>query len=250
VANMSHELRTPLNAVIGYSQMLLEEAADEPDDGSAEDLNKIHGAGQHLLNLVNEVLDLAKIEAGKMEIVPEEIAVADFLSNLCSPHAATAQAKGVPLKLQMAADLGAAKWDGQRVSQALDQILSNAVKFTSEGSVNVTVSRHPARPAHRIQIQIRDTGIGIAPEMLPRLFETFTVAHDSTASKYGDTGLGLSLSLALCRLMGGQIEATSTLGAGSCFIISLPVAPVSPRRARKASPKAEIDYDVPLTSAA
>jgi signal transduction histidine kinase len=250
VANMSHELRTPLNAVIGYSQMLLEEAADEADDGSAEDLNKIHHAGQHLLNLVNEVLDLAKIEAGKMELVSEEIAVADFLGNLCSPHAAKAQAKGVPLKLQLAADLGTAKWDGQRVSQALDQILSNAVKFTSEGSVNVTVSREPARPAHRILIEIQDTGIGIAPEMLPRLFETFTVAHDSTASKYGDTGLGLSLSLALCRLMGGQIEATSTLGSGSCFIISLPVAPVSARRTRKASSKTELDYDVPLTSAA
>jgi signal transduction histidine kinase len=250
VANMSHELRTPLNAVIGYSQMLLEEAADEPDDGSAEDLNKIHHAGQHLLSLVNEVLDLAKIEAGKMELTHEEVAVGDFLGNLCSVHAAKARAKGVKMKINLAANLGTAKWDGQRVSQALDQILSNAVKFTSEGSVSVTASREPGRPSHRILIQIQDTGIGIAPEMLPRLFETFTVAHDATASKYGDTGLGLSLSMALCRLMGGNIEATSTLGSGSCFIVSLPVAPMSARRARKASPKADMDFDVPLSSAA
>jgi signal transduction histidine kinase len=239
VASMSHELRTPLNAVIGYSQMLLEDAADENDEEAIADLEKIHKAGQHLLRLVNEVLDLSKIEAGKMELVPEDVAVADFVRALVDHKRNRADAKGVEMVLELSDDLGAVRWDGQRARQALGQIIDNAVKFTEAGRVTVSARRRPARGGDSIVIEVRDTGIGIAPEVLPSLFEKFTVARDASASKYGDTGLGLALSLALCNLMGGRIAADSELGVGSTFTVSLPVSPPSPTRKR--DPKAEID---------
>jgi signal transduction histidine kinase len=232
VASMSHELRTPLNAVIGYSQMLLEDAADEDDREAMADLEKIHRAGQHLLRLVNEVLDLSKIEAGKMELAPEDVAVAEFLSGVVEHQRARCEAKGVTLVLELADDLGAARWDGQRVRQALGQIVDNAVKFTAAGQVRVCARRNARRPHDEIVVQVRDTGVGIAPEMLPQLFEKFTVAHDASASKYGDTGLGLALSLALCELMGGDISAESKMGQGSCFTLTLPVVH-APRRKRR-----------------
>ncbi|MDB5450133.1 MAG: sensor histidine kinase [Phenylobacterium sp.] len=232
VASMSHELRTPLNAVIGYSQMLLEDAADEHDEESAADLEKIHRAGHHLLRLVNEVLDLSKIEAGKMELAPEDVAVAEFLGAVVEHQRSKADAKGVTLALELEDGLGAALWDGQRVRQALGQIVENAVKFTEKGKVTVLAHRNACRPHDEIVIQVRDTGVGIAPEMLPQLFEKFTVAHDASASKYGDTGLGLALSRALTDLMGGEISAQSKVGEGSCFTITLPVAPAARRKRR------------------
>ena len=222
VASMSHELRTPLNAVIGYSQMLLEEAADEKDQASMADLEKIHRAGQHLLRLVNEVLDLSKIEAGKMELSLETVRVGDLLQSTADCHREAADAKGFPLNLAFDGDLGDALWDSQRVRQALDQILTNAVKFTQAGHVTMTARRQAAQPCDLIVVEVRDTGAGISPDMLPRLFEKFTVAHDASASKYGDAGLGLALSQALCRLMDGDISAKSVLGQGSCFTVTLP----------------------------
>ncbi|MET0274504.1 MAG: HAMP domain-containing sensor histidine kinase [Phenylobacterium sp.] len=246
VASMSHELRTPLNAVIGYSQMLLEDAADEADQESVADLEKIHKAGQHLLRLVNEVLDLSKIEAGKMELVPEDVSVAEFITSIVDHKRTKGDVKGVQIDLKLQPDLGLARWDGQRVRQAVGQILDNAVKFTEQGRVTVTVKRAAGR-SDDLVVQITDTGIGIAPEMLPQLFEKFTVAHDASASKYGDTGLGLALSLALCKLMGGDIAADSKLGEGSTFTITLPAAPGG-RRKRKA--KAGMDADAPALAAA
>jgi signal transduction histidine kinase len=239
VASMSHELRTPLNAVIGYSQMLLEDAADESDQESVADLEKIHTAGQHLLRLVNEVLDLSKIEAGKMELVPEDIAVGEFIASIVDHKRAKGDAKSVEIVLDLQDGLGTARWDGQRVRQAVSQILDNAVKFTEKGRVVVTVKRTGGR-SDDVVVQIRDTGIGIAPEMLPQLFEKFTVAHDASASKYGDTGLGLALSLALCKLMGGDIAADSKLGEGSTFTVILPAAPGA-RRKRRAKAGSDAD---------
>lgn len=238
VASMSHELRTPLNAVIGYSQMLLEDAADEDDAESVADLEKIHKAGQHLLRLVNEVLDLSKIEAGKMELAPEDVVVGEFIATVAERLRGKADAKGVDLILQLDDDLGAAQWDGQRVRQALGQVVDNAVKFTQQGQVVVAARRSPRRPHDEIVVEVRDTGVGIAPEMLPQLFEKFTVAHDASASKYGDTGLGLALSLALVELMGGDIAAESVVGRGSCFTVTLPVVH-APRRKRRAAPAAD-----------
>jgi signal transduction histidine kinase len=248
VASMSHELRTPLNAVIGYSQMLLEDAADDPDDNSADDLHKIHSAGQHLLHLVNEVLDLSKIEAGKMELAPEELALGDFIANVAEPHRAACAAKGLAFDLRFEGEPGEVRWDGQRARQALDQVIGNAVKFTDKGAVSISVSRQGAGAAERVLIEVTDTGVGIPPEMLPQLFESFTVAHDSTASKYGDTGLGLALSLALCRLMGGDIRAKSKLAAGSTFTVTLPVVPSE--AARRARRSRATDAAAPLTTAA
>lgn len=241
VASMSHELRTPLNAVIGYSQMLLEDAADEQDEESANDLEKIHSAGQHLLRLVNEVLDLSKIEAGKMELAPEEVPVGEYLTSVTERHQSAAKAKGLVLSIELGENLGSALWDGQRVSQALGQIVENAIKFTAKGGVTISVKRVPGRSADDLLISVRDTGIGIAAEMLPNLFEKFAVAHDATTSKYGDTGLGLALSLALAELMGGSIAAESDLGKGACFTLRLPAAPPSRRKRR---PRAQIDPPV------
>jgi len=237
VASMSHELRTPLNAVIGYSQMLLEDAADDGDDESVDDLNKIHDSGQHLLRLVNEVLDLSKIEAGKMSLELEEVAVKDFLTGLCETHRPTAKEKGVALKVELAGDLGLATWDGRRVRQALDQIIGNAFKFTEKGAVTLSARREATRGVDRIVIAVSDTGIGMSAEMLPRLFESFAVADDATTSKYGDPGLGLSLSLALCKLMGGDLTGDSKLGEGSCFTMSLPVRPKERRRTPRTGQK-------------
>ncbi|MDE2487308.1 MAG: HAMP domain-containing histidine kinase [Alphaproteobacteria bacterium] len=238
VASMSHELRTPLNAVIGYSQMLLEDAEDEQDDQSVADLQKIHKAGKHLLRLVNEVLDLSKIEAGKMELVREETPVAEFLASVVEEQRAEAEAKGIGLRFQPSGDLGNAKWDADRVRQALSGMLDNAVKFTDQGHVILSAERTPGK-APTLVIRITDTGVGIDPQMLPHLFEKFTVAHDTTASKYGDTGLGLALSLALCKLMGGDISVQSTVGEGSCFTVTLPAAPAGARRkARETAPAA------------
>ena len=246
VASMSHELRTPLNAVIGYSQMLLEDAADEDDAAAAADLEKIHSAGHHLLRLVNEVLDLSKIEAGRMELAPEELSVAEFVTSVVDHHRPAAEAKGIYLTIRVADDVGAAVWDGQRARQALDHLLSNAVKFTGKGGVSVAVRRAPAQPSDLISVQISDTGPGIAPDMLPQLFEKFTVAHDSSASKYGDTGLGLALALALTRLMGGEIRAESIPGKGSSFTITLPAAP-APRDSLAGDP---VEDASPRTQAA
>jgi signal transduction histidine kinase len=234
VASMSHELRTPLNAVIGYSQMLLEDAADEDDQEAIADLEKIHKAGHHLLRLVNEVLDLSKIEAGKMELAPEDVSVGEFISAIVEHKRPKADAKGVPVMLELGPNLGTARWDGQRVRQAVGQVLDNAIKFTEQGQVTVSVQRRGARAGETILIEVRDTGIGMAPEMLPTLFEKFTVARDASASKYGDTGLGLALSLALCKLMGGAISAESELGKGSVFSITLPAT--RPTKRKRSTP--------------
>jgi len=240
VASMSHELRTPLNAVIGYSQMLLEDAQDEGDEEAIADLDKIHRAGQHLLRRVNEVLDLSKIEAGKMELVCETVLVGEFLQAVVESHRARAEEKGLKLSFEAAGRLGDAEWDSSRVRQAVDHIIENAVKFTAKGEVAISAERRAHQRHEEIVVRVRDTGAGIAAHMLPRLFETFTGAEDASASKYGDTGLGLALSRALCTLMDGSIAAESVQGRGSCFTITLPVAPGRRRQSAEAPAGAEL----------
>lgn len=225
LAKMSHELRTPLNAVIGYSQMLLEDAQDEGDTATAADLEKIHGAGHHLLRLVNEVLDLSKIEAGKMELASEEVDVAALLTNLVDGHRDAAKANGDELILDLGPRLRTIVCDVKKATQAISQIVDNAVKFTKNGRIVFTARRTVVDGAEQIVMEVWDTGIGMAPEAIPGLFEKFTVAEDASSSKYGGTGLGLALSLRLCRLMGGDLSAESQLGIGSVFTIRLPVQP-------------------------
>jgi signal transduction histidine kinase len=223
LAKMSHELRTPLNAVIGYSQILLEDAEDEEDVESIADLTKIHGAGQHLLKLVNEILDLSKIEAGKMELDLEEIHLAELLSEIISAARPAAVKNGNEVVCRLASNLGTALCDAGKFRNMAGQLLDNAMKFTHNGKVEVVAERQVDELGDDLVVRVIDTGIGIAPDQMANLFEKFTVADDSSTSKYGGTGLGLALSQRLCKLMGGEIAVESEVDKGSCFTIRLPL---------------------------
>jgi signal transduction histidine kinase len=225
LAKMSHELRTPLNAVIGYSQLLLEDATDENDTETAADLERIHSAGHHLLHLVNEVLDLSKIEAGKMELDNELIMVAPLVDNAIEHFKTSAEKAGNRITAHFEPKLGSIICDGNKLKQALFQLLDNAVKFTSNGSITVTARRVGPESAPCLSIRVEDTGIGIAGEQIDQLFEQFTVGDDSSSSKYGGTGLGLALGRKLCRLMQGDITVESREGHGSAFTIIIPTQP-------------------------
>jgi signal transduction histidine kinase/ActR/RegA family two-component response regulator len=225
LAKMSHELRTPLNAVIGYSEMLLEDAEIEgSEEQQVEDLRKINGAGKHLLSLVTDVLDLSKIEAGKMELFNERFdldGLVDEVAATCQPLCAR---NGNELVVERKGELGMAEGDVTKLRQAVLNILSNAAKFTKNGRVTLTVQREAMIGGDWIRIEVRDTGIGISRENLRKLFQNFNQAEASTASRYGGTGLGLSLTQKLCRLMGGDVMVESELGQGSCFTIRLPAS--------------------------
>ncbi len=226
LANMSHELRTPLNAVIGYSEMLLEDAVQ---DGRAEqiaDLEKIQTAGRHLLSMVNDVLDLAKVEAGRMDLVTEPVdlgALIDEVVDTCRP---LVQRNGNTLAVERGV-LATAVTDATKLRQVLLNLLSNAAKFTNKGRITLTASLEEADARHWLAVAVRDTGIGISAENLAKLFGNFSQADAAIAHKYGGTGLGLALSQKLCRLMGGEITATSELGRGSCFTVRVPVSPIA-----------------------
>ena len=223
LAKMSHELRTPLHAVIGYSEVLLEDAKEEGDCESIVDLNKIHSAGQHLLKLVNEILDLSKIEAGKMILDLEETSLADLFGEIVDVVRPAAKKNGNDIGCTIAPNLGTALCDAGKLRNMVGQLLDNAVKFTHNGKVEFVAERQPAEPGDNLVIHIIDTGIGIASDQITRLFEKFTVIDDSSTSKYGGTGLGLALSQKLCKLMGGEIFVESELGKGSRFTIRMPL---------------------------
>jgi signal transduction histidine kinase len=223
LAKMSHELRTPLNAVIGYSQILLEDAEREGDSESIADLSKIHSAGQHLLKLVNEVLDLSKIEAGKMELNLEETDLAELLGEIVDLARPAAKNSGNEIFCTIAPNLGTALCDVSKFRNMTGQLLDNAVKFTHNGKVEFVAERQLDGPSDDLVIHVTDTGIGIASDQITNLFEKFTVADDSSTSKYGGTGLGLALSQKLCKLMGGEIIVESEVGKGSRFTIRVPL---------------------------
>ena len=222
LANMSHELRTPLNAIIGYSEMLEEEAEDAGQGALIPDLAKIRAAGKHLLDLINAVLDLSKIEAGKTDLYPETFAIADLVESTVSITQPLVATNGNTLEVRCPTAIGAMRADPTKVRQALFNLLSNAAKFTSAGRITLSVSRETADDAEWVQFAVCDTGIGLTPEQRERLFQEFTQADPSTTRTYGGTGLGLALSRRLCRLMGGDIAVESALGAGSTFTIRLP----------------------------
>jgi signal transduction histidine kinase len=223
VAKMSHELRTPLNAVIGYSQMLIEDAQDEGDVESIEDLGRIINAGRHLLKLVNEILDLSKIEAGKMELDLQETALADLLNEVASEAEPSATKNGSTISCKVDPDIGNPFCDGGKLRNVLAQLVDNAVKFTQNGRVELVAERQPGDSADELVIYVVDTGIGISPDRISSIFEKFTVVDDSSTSKYGGTGLGLALSQKFCRLMGGDLEVESTIGRGSRFAVRIPL---------------------------
>jgi len=221
LAKMSHELRTPLNAVIGYSQILLEDAESEGDRAGIADLTKIHAAGQHLLKLVNEVLDLSKIEAGKMELDLEETELTVLLEEIARDARPAAAKTGNEFLCSISPHLGTALCDVGKLKNMAGQLLDNAAKFTENGKVELAARRVADADGDQLIIDVIDTGIGIAPDQITHLFEKFTVADDSSTSKYGGTGLGLALSQKLSRLMGGEIVVESELGKGSRFRIQL-----------------------------
>ena len=226
LANMSHELRTPLNAIIGYSEMLQEEAEDLKQPEFIPDLEKIHGAGKHLLGLINDVLDLSKIEAGKMTLYLEDFDVAKVVAEVAATVRPLITKNGNRLEVDCPADLGAMRADVTKVRQTLFNLLSNASKFTERGVIRLEVRENGSPTAgtqpSALSFVVSDTGIGMTPEQLSRLFQAFTQADASTSRKFGGTGLGLAISRKFCQMMGGDITVRSEHGKGSTFTITLP----------------------------
>jgi signal transduction histidine kinase/CheY-like chemotaxis protein len=222
LANMSHELRTPLNAIIGVSEMLLEDARDGGDASLVEPQERVLGAGRHLLALINGILDLSKIEAGKIELNIEEFGVQGLVEDVAGTVKPLAEKNGNALAVSCAPDVGTMLSDPTRVRQALLNLGGNAAKFTTNGHISFAVSREHAAGGDWIVMRVSDTGIGMTADQVGRLFEDFVQADLSTTRKYGGTGLGLAISRRLCRSMGGDIEVESSPGAGSAFTIRLP----------------------------
>jgi signal transduction histidine kinase len=224
VANMSHELRTPLNAIIGYSEMLAEEAEDLGEASFVADLGKVNAAGKHLLSLINNILDLSKIEAGKMDLYCEDFSVTDLVREVETVARPLVEQRDNRFVIACPPDIGMMHADLTKVRQTLLNLLSNAAKFTGQGDVVLTVAiHHPF-----FQFSVRDTGIGMTAEQIGRLFTAFEQAEVSTAGTYGGTGLGLALSREFCRMMGGDIAVVSEPGRGSTFTVRLPVTVASP----------------------
>jgi len=222
LANMSHELRTPLNAILGYSEMLAEEADDDGNDDYIPDLQKIHSAGKHLLSLINDVLDLSKIEAGKMELFLEDFEVADLIDDVATTVKPLIDRNGNRLEIIVEDDVGCMHADVTRMRQSLLNLLSNASKFTDGGTVTLHARIDPDSEVPSVLFQVRDTGIGMTPEQLDRLFDAFTQAEASTTRRFGGTGLGLTITRKFCRMMGGDVSVESEEGVGSTFTIRLP----------------------------
>jgi PAS domain S-box-containing protein len=221
LANMSHELRTPLNAIIGYSEMLAEEAEEVGQEDFIPDLQKVQSAGRHLLALINDILDLSKIEAGKMELFVEPLDLSTLVDDVAATVEPLVRKNGNRLHMKVPSDLPQLTADITKVRQILLNLLSNAIKFTNDGDVTLTVS-HQGGDVEWIEIAVEDSGVGMSDEQLSRIFEAFGQADASTAKHYGGTGLGLVISRQFARLMGGEIFVDSTLGQGSTFTLRLP----------------------------
>ena len=222
LANMSHELRTPLNAILGYSEMLGEDARANGSESVAKDLDRITSAGRHLLALITDVLDLSKIEAGRMELHVETLDVAAVVQRVVDTSGALASAAGNAVTVEGLESLGTIRSDPLKLQQVLLNLVGNACKFTSNGQVHITCTRQRGDTGDRVVIAVRDTGIGMTPEEMSRLFSQFMQADNSATRQYGGTGLGLAISQQLCRLMGGEITVESRFGQGSTFTVHLP----------------------------
>jgi PAS domain S-box-containing protein len=274
LANMSHELRTPLNAIIGYSEMLEEEAAERGHDDYVPDLQKIRAAGRHLLALINDVLDLSKIEAGKMELHLDTFELKPAIEAVASTVTPLIEKNGNRLALELGEGLGAMRADVTRVRQILFNLLSNASKFTERGTITLTAQRVRGLRGERglrggrgeigegengggagpgsesgssggeeIVFRVRDTGIGMTPEQLGKLFQAFSQAETSTASKYGGTGLGLAISKMFSEMMGGSIAVASEAGVGTTFTVRLPADVRTPQELAAAAAPAGVMGD-------
>jgi signal transduction histidine kinase len=217
---MSHELRTPLNAIIGYSEMLQEEAADLGNPSFAQDLQKIHVSGRHLLVLIDDVLDLSKIEAGRMQVFTERLDVAALVAGVVAVADPLMKTKDNRLVVESEGALGSLNTDVTKVRQVMLNLLSNAAKFTERGTITLTVLAEPGGTS--VAFSVRDTGIGMTPEQMGRLFQEFSQAEAGTYRNYGGTGLGLAVSRKLAHILGGDVSVESTPGVGSTFTFTVP----------------------------
>jgi signal transduction histidine kinase/DNA-binding response OmpR family regulator len=227
LANMSHELRTPLNAIIGYSQLLQEDAEDAGQTDTVADLKKIENAGNHLLGLINGVLDLSKIEAGRMDVFNEEIDVAGLVEDLQSLVEPLAARNRNRLVIDCPEDIGTIVSDQTKLKQSLLNLLSNACKFTEQGTVSLSVERDGANASAQVSFVVADSGIGMTEAQLGRIFEAFSQADSSTTRRFGGTGLGLAITRSFARMLGGDVTVQSQPGEGSQFTLWLPAAPES-----------------------
>ncbi len=222
LANMSHELRTPLNAVIGYSELLLETAEEEGWNDAVSDLAKIQASGKHLLSLINNVLDLSKIEAGKMDLFLETFGVKEMIDEVASTIQPLADQNSNAFEVRCPDDIGEMHSDLVKVRQTLFNLLSNACKFTDGGSVSLEVSRHGDGAGDSLRFTVADTGIGMSASEAESVFEEFMQADSGTSQKYGGTGLGLAITHRFCKMLGGGVTMKSAIGEGSTFVVELP----------------------------
>ncbi len=222
LAHMSHELRTPLNAIIGYSEMLQEDAIAEGNHEAARDQGMVVSSGKHLLGMVNDVLDLSKIEAGRLHLDIESFEVGPFLHTVVHTARPLVERKGNRLEVSSPDEAGCMTSDSMRLKQVLLNLLSNAAKFTEHGVVRVDVSKVDGGERPMTRFRVIDTGIGMTEEQVSRLFNEFMQADSSTTKRFGGTGLGLAISRRLCRLMGGDVTVESRCGEGTTFTVIVP----------------------------
>ena len=247
LANMSHELRTPMNAILGYSEMLIEEAEDLEQENFIPDLQKINKAGTHLLALINDVLDLAKVESGKMEAFAEDIDIDNLIDEVSGTTQPLMDKNNNTLSIERGEQLGSAHQDLTKLRQTLFNLLSNAAKFTHNGTITLHVERTKEAGADWLRLAVSDTGIGIPADKIDHVFEEFTQADGSTTRDYGGTGLGLAISRRFCELLGGDLSAASEPGKGSTFTIRIPAilpgtqAPLPPSDTTPAINGAELE---------
>ena len=241
LAKMSHELRTPMNAIIGYSEILLEDANDSGNKSAIDDLGKILSAARHLLGLINDVLDLSKIEAGKMDLFLEVFDVGTLVKEAASTVAPLIEKKKNRLAVECSEHIGVMHADATKLRQILLNLLSNASKFTAEGQITLRARRELGAKGDVIVIDVVDTGIGMTAEQMGRLFQSFAQADSSTTARYGGTGLGLAISRQFARLMGGDVTVESIPGQGSIFTARIPARVVPP----KAAPVTVAEADAP-----
>jgi len=220
LANMSHELRTPLNAIIGVSEMLREDAVELSQD--TEPLDRVLGAGRHLLALINDILDLSKIEAGRMELQLESFSLPPLIADVVKTIEPLAAKNANQVVVKCDGVIGTLHADQMRLRQALLNLMSNANKFTERGSIAINARQDREDGRDCITIEVADTGIGMTPEQMGKLFQEFSQASSGTAAKYGGTGLGLVISKRFCQMMGGDITVESEPGRGSTFTIRVP----------------------------
>ena len=220
VASMSHELRTPLNAIIGLTEMMVTNAARFGTEKALEPLQRVNRAGTHLLGLINQVLDLSKIEAGKLELNPQTVELAPLIDEVIGTARQLAEQNKNRLVVDAQQSLGMLTVDPMRLRQILLNLLSNACKFTKQGEIKLRANR--VDKGRHVELSVCDTGIGMTPEQQAKLFKEFSQADATTAQKFGGTGLGLAITRKLARMMGGDVTVTSEPGKGSVFTVRLP----------------------------